>query len=575
MNDDSKQRWEAERLGLAVFLTAVVLHGFLLVKLGRPWPGGARADANVYLELAMNLWRDGTFGTRVAIDYPPLYPIFIAPAFAIASNAARFAFIYFLHALMLGLCSLALVPPLQRQLGARHAWYAIAALQFLGATTFLGYGVQTEILFASLIVAATGMCWQAWDRPSMPRWAVVGLICGLALCTRRTGLVLPIALGILWLTDGVAARRLGQPLPLKRGLAMLVGFLLGLLPEVFAVIAGGGMIDTYGGNPVKGHLKAAADGMTSLQGFRWGAELVVRHLAYLVIVTLGAPLAIVAMLFRRKSLPPLPLRRAGAFVLLVGLGLVALTSMHILRDYLKALAFWDLYPRYVDPPELALVAMGLLSMFWLQGERPERESWGRRLAGPVTVAFLVCGLLAASGPVAKARGAHHPRPDFLAEWGIPDGLIPWFLLGVGVVSMAGWVFLWVRRRTRLRSLLVGFLVASWLLGGMSLWVRLTSPVPDRSPSVLRLPALKKAPEAPLGIVVKKRGFGSRDYYLPAFRSDHPVWFLAPGEELRSWTESQSQGFVLVRKADGPLRGYADLTLHGRSKEWLVYRRAAP
>ena len=110
---------------------------------------------------------------------------------------------------------------------------------------------------------------------------------------------------------------------------------------------------------------------------------------------------------------------------------------------------------------------------------------------------------------------------------------------------------------------------------MSLWVRLTSPVPDRSPPVLRLPALKKAPEAPLGVVVKMRGFGSRNYYLPAFRSDHPVWFLAPGEELRSWTESQSQGFVLVRKADGPLRGYADLTLQGRSKEWLVYRRAAP
>ena len=575
MNEESRQDWESERIGLVVFLAAVTLHGLLSVKLGRPWPGGPRADANVYLELAMNLWRDGTFGTRVAIDYPPLYPLFIAPAFAIASNAARFAFIYFLHALLLGLCSLALVPPLQKQLGARRAWFCIAALQFLGATTFLGYSVQTEPLFASLIVAATGMVWQAWDRPSLRRWAVVGFICGLAVCTRRTGLVLPIALGLLWLADAVAAQRSGGSPPWKAGLAMAGGFAIGLLPELLAVVSGGGMIDTYGGNPVKGHLKAAADGVSSLQGIGWGLEIVGRHLAYVAVVTFGAPLAIIALLARRASPAPLPLRRAASFILLVSLGLVAMTSLHILRDYFKALAFWDLYPRYVDPPELALVVVGLLSMLWLRGEQEEDRPMARCLLGPGLAAGAVCAVLWLSGPVEKARGAHYPRPQTLDDWGFSESIAPWFLLGVGLISMSGWVFLWARRKTGLRSLVLGFLVASWLVGAMGLWPRLTTSPADRRPDVLQLPALERAPEAPLAVVVYKRGFTSRGYYWPAFRSDHPVWFVGPRAELSAWVREHESGFVLVRKKDGRLRSQGDLELAGRSKKWLVYRRAAP
>ena len=575
MNEENQQSWESERVGLVVFLAAVLLHGLLLIKLGRPWPGGPRADANVYLELAMILWRDGSFGTRVAIDYPPLYPLLIAPAFAIASNAARFAFIYFLHALVLGLCSLALVPPLQKQLGARSAWLSIAALQFLGASTFLGHSVQTEPLFAGLIVAATGMVWQAWDRPSFGRWAAVGFICGLAVCTRRTGLVLPVAIGLLWLTDALSAWRGRRPLPWKAGLGMACGLAIGLLPEGLVILFGGGMIDTYGGNPVKGHLKAAVDGVGSLQGVRWGLEIVGRHLAYVVVVTLGAPLAIFAMLVHRTQQAPLPLRRASGFVLLVALGLVAMTSLHILRDHLKALAFWDLYPRYVDPPELALVVMGLLAMLWLRGERTGEVSLGRRLLGPGVAAASVCAAIGLAGPVAKARGAHYPRPELLADWGFSEAVAPWFLLGVGALSMLGWVFLWARKTASLRSLLVGFLVASWLLGGMGLWNRLTTSPSDRRPAVLQLPALERTPEAPLAVVVRKRGFAARNYYLPAFRSDHPVWFVGPRDELSEWVERHQEGFVLVPKSDGPLRFPGELTLAGRSKKWLVYRRASP
>ena len=378
-----------------IFLAAVALHGWLLTELGRPWPGGLKADANVYLELAMNLWRDGVYGTRVAINYPPGYPIFIAPAFAVAENAARFGFIYFLHAVILGLCSLALLPAFQRQLGSRGAWIAVSALQFLGATTFLSYSTQTEPLFAALLVAATGMVWQAWDRPSFPRFMIVGFICGLALCTRRTALVLPIALAVLVVWDLVAARRSGESLPLWRGLALSFGFVLGLFPEGLATVLAGVEIDTYGGNPVKGHLKAAVDGAGSLKGALWGLEITGRHLAYSMVVTMAAPVLIIQLLFsRRGRSAPAALHRSSAFALLTLLGLIAVTSLHILRDYLKALAFWQLYPRYVDPPEFALIAMALLALLWLRGvptegneHSPSAERggrWGWRMPACVT-----------------------------------------------------------------------------------------------------------------------------------------------------------------------------------------------
>ena len=62
-------------------------------------------------------------------------------------------------------------------------------------------------------------------------------------------------------------------------------------------------------------------------------------LAYSIVVTMAAPVLVVQLLFSRRGQPlgcPTPCFR---FALLTLLGLIAVTSLHILRDYLKALAF--------------------------------------------------------------------------------------------------------------------------------------------------------------------------------------------------------------------------------------------
>ena len=71
---------------LLLFVVAVVAHLVAVVTLGKAAPGGLRADVNVYLELASNLWEHGEYGTRVSVTYPPLFPMLVAPFFAIESK---------------------------------------------------------------------------------------------------------------------------------------------------------------------------------------------------------------------------------------------------------------------------------------------------------------------------------------------------------------------------------------------------------------------------------------------------------------------------------------------------------
>ncbi|MEE2827729.1 MAG: hypothetical protein VX498_00955 [Myxococcota bacterium] len=551
------------------------MHCFLLVRLGRPWPGGPRADSNIYLELAMNLWRDHQFGSRVAIDYPPVYPMFIAPVFAVASNAARFACIYTLHGLVLGLASLTLFPALSASLGERRGWIVLSLIQFLGAVTFLGYSSQSEPLFAAILLAATGLAWLTWNRPSAARWLGLGFLCGLAVCTRRSGLVLPVALALLWSADLVSALRSGRAGPWRAGLLLCAGGLVGLLPEGLVVWLGGEMIDTYGGNPVKGHLKAAVDSAGSLKDFANGLAITGRHVGYVVTVTFGAPLAIALLLLPRRRAAPLALRRAGGFILLVAGGLIAMTSLHILRDHLKGLVDWDLYPRYLDPLEPSLVVLALLSVAWLVEQGEFAAPLRRRFLWAGSAALGVLGWLALSGPIERARGGHYPDLDRLESWGLPARLAPYFLLGLATVLVLWWLLIWLRGRRMVWSVLAMTLVASWALGASSGWQRLLHSPSERLPEVLKADALRERPRAPLAVVVHRSGFAGRGYYLPAFRSDHPVWFVRPGPETRTWIEENPGGYVLVRAGDRKRSPRVPLPRVQSSRSWLIFGPAPP
>ena len=573
MTDEQRGARGIDLVGLGLFVLAVLVHGWLLANLGRPFPGGNRADSNIYLELAMNLWRDHSFGTRVAIDYPPLYPMFIAPAFAIADNAQRFATIYFMHGMVLGLASLTLAPAMIRQFGARTGWLVLGALQFLGAATMLGYHVLSEPLFAAEIVAATGLAWLAWDKPSTLRWLALGAVCGLAVCTRRTGLVLPIAVGMLWCLDALSALRSQGELPWRSALAIALGLFFGLLPEAATTYLSGGLVDTYGGNPVKGHLGAAVDSVGSFQGLGWAIAVTARHFGYVAVLSFGAPLALLVLLTRRGQGAPLELRRATGFILLVTAGLIAMTSLHILRDYFKALAFYDLYPRYVDPPQTALVALGLLTVGWLGRSSGAPDSQSRRQGFARLMAALVVGGLVGAGPLDKARGALYPRPKMIQEtwvsWGFPDVLSAYLLPCVAVVVMALWIWAWTRRMRSVAVFLALSIAVSWTFGYYGLKNRLTTDPPDKAPAVLHSAPFQNKPDGPMAVVVAKRGFAARKYYRPAFRSDHPVWFVSPGDELDEWVQEHPGGLILVHWDD---RREVRLGRRDRGKSWFYFER---
>ena len=548
-----------------VFVAAVVVHAVLLVWLGNPWPGGRYADENVYQELASNLWFDGSYGTRVSVTYPPLYPAVIAPSFAIGSNVARYAAIRLLHALLLGLASLALLPAFRQALGRDRAWLGLAGLQLLGGVVHYGKTTQTEALFTALLVAVLGLAWSAWAKPSGPRWGAVGLLCGLALCTRRTALVLPAAFGLLALVDVVQARCMGRKAEWRSGVAWALGFAVGLLPEAVASSIAGGAIDPYGGPTAGRHLQAGFQAFASPANLSLAAQYSIRHVGWLAWSTAGAPLLLLAALLHRRR-PPRAEARAAGLALLIGGGLAAMTVLHMLRFNFKRPTHpgWDLYPRYVDPSEPLLVAAAVLVAAWLVASR---ERIGARLASGLGLGS--AALLLVVGSMDRVRGGRLPKVELL-DAVMPAAVSPWAFALTGAAVLLLWSAVASRRALRPAGVLAAALVVSWLVSLHHPVLKLGDPADDPSHRVLRLNALQQEPRAPLGVLVPQPGHDSRKYYEPAFRSDHVVRWLRP-EEVVPWARSHPEGFVLIRGKDEAPAGLERL---GRAQQWRVYRLPA-
>ncbi|MBN96141.1 MAG: hypothetical protein CL928_19040 [Deltaproteobacteria bacterium] len=559
-----------------VFVATVGLHCWFLTHLGRPSPGNTHADTNVYLELAQNLFRDGSYGTRVSVTYPPGYPMFLAPMFGIADNTARFSTIYMMHGVVMALCSLALLPLLRDSLGRTKGWLALALLQCLGALLYHGYVTQTEGLFLSLLMAAGGFAWMAWSRPGGRAWIGLGLFCGLAVCTKRTGLVLPVALALLMAHDTIAALREKSRLPLRRVLLIALGFLLGLLPELFATYLHEGYISPYSGGrtgPARGHLRAGLIALDSLDNLKLFVQVAVRHVAYLNITTFSGLIVISAVLWGRGSQPqpqlPRPLSRFLGFVGYTSLGLVAMTTLHIAR-YRYGRPHrpgWDIYARYVDPVEPLLVVAAVVGATWWLRNHHE-TGWPR--IKRVLPWVLINGLfLALSGPIHRPRSARVPHLSTLHDYGFSSEVAPWVVPIFGGLVLTLWVLVWARLRAGTLTLVALAVVVSQLMSMHSPVSRITNAwSEDRAPDVLKLKPLREEPDAPLAVLVRKVGKKSRRYYLPAFRSNHEVFFLHSERELAAWMEENPRGFALTRRKDPKLKWRQV----AKTAKWRVYKR---
>ena len=555
-----------------VFVITVGLHCWFLARLGFPSPGNPHADTNVYLELAQNLFRDGTYGTRVSVTYPPLYPMVLAPLFAIADNASRFAAIYVTQGLFMAAGSLALLPLLKDSLGRTRAWLCLALLQCLGALLYHGYVSQTESLFLSLLLAASGFAWMAWKRPEGRAWLGLGFFCGLAICTKRTGLVLPVALTLLLVHDTLAAIREQGRLPLRRALLIACGLGLGLVPEFVATQLHEGFISPYSGGPVQGHLKAGVRAFYSFSNLALFLQVGMRHIAYLNITSFSGLIVIAALLlghgFRPQPGMPRPLERFLGFVGYTSLGLVAMTTLHIARYRFGRphLPGWDTYARYVDPAEALLVVASLVGATWWLRQSDE-TGWPRikRVLPWVALNGL---FLALSGPIHRPRSSRVPHLSVLDDYGFSSEIAPWVVPMFGGVVLVIWLLVWARLKAGKLTLVACAVLFSQLMSMHSPVGRIkTGWDGSKVPNVLKLEVMERNPDAPLAVLVRKVGKNSRSCYLPAFRSQHEVFFLHSEQEVVAWIKDNPQGFALSRRKDPRLK----LRQVAKTSKWRVYK----
>jgi len=562
-----------EGLFYLLFAVSVLLHLGLVLSVSVLQPAGTNQDVNVYLEQAMNLWREGLFDTYVTTrQYPYGYPLVLAPTFALASNAARFVTTYSMHVLLFALASLTLLPMLRASLGRNSAWLAVSAAQFLFGATSFSLSAQSEALFNPLIVAVTGVCWWAFHKPSGRRFLLLGFLAAYCAATRRIGVVVPIALLMVLAYDLWTVPRELRRAQLKCGLWALVGIGIGFFPDYLALWFRGDALRSYP-DYVDSYTETGIRSIVSLSHGWITLQTTARQLAYLALMTFAAPAVLLAFLASRsetcRSRELLPLRRTAVLVGLIALGTAALTTLHIVRHvFNKSLASgYSVYPRYLDTLELPLIAVAVAAAVWLK--RDSSGSGGRwRSVLPWFAAMVLLGALA--GPWYRTRVGRLPSAAALEQWGLGPISLSFLALILLVVTLLalGW---WRSGRYGTAATVVVAVLFSW---GLSLYTPIswvTRGFHGHPPArILSHERVNAVPDAPLCVPVGHRG--SRMYYDLAFRSNHPVFFVRPAHVLRC-AKQHPDGWVIAAKRDRwrpPARPKAEAS----DRRWYGWRAAS-
>jgi hypothetical protein len=512
-------------------------------------PAGTNQDVNVYLEQAMNLWRDGVFDTYVTTrQYPYGYPLVLAPTFALASNAARFVTTYSLHVLLFALASLTLLPMLRESLGRNSAWLAVCAAQFLFGATSFSLHLQSEALFTAVLVAVFGVCWWAFHRPSGRRFLLLGFLAGYCATTRRIGVVVPVALLMVLAADLWTVPRELRRKQLKCGAWGLVGIGIGFFPDYLALFFREDALRSYP-NYAATYAETGVRSVVSLSRAWITLQTLARQFAYLALITFAAPAVLCAFLLSRgeacRSPEALPLRRTAALLGLVALGTATLSTLHIVRHvFNKSLASgYSVYPRYLDTLELPLIAVAVAAGVWMK--RDPSGSGDRWRSVPLCLAATAL-LGALAGPWYRTRAGRLPSAAVLEMWGlgpISVSFLALALLAVTLLALAWWRS---GRYGTVGTVLVAVLL-SWTLSLATPIAWATRGFQGHPPArILSHEQVNAVPDAPLCVPVGRRG--SRRYYELAFRSDHPVFFVRPAHVLRC-AKQHPDGWVIARKRD--------------------------
>ena len=146
------------------------------------------------------------FGEHVSVPTafrPPLYPVFLAVVTRLFDTSA--------HTLQIagclgGVLTIAMIGYLGRRVGGPAVGLVAAALAsvypiFLAVDASL----MSETLYVPLVTGAVLSVYRAIERPSIPRWLLVGALTGACVLTRGDGLVLLVVLVVpaVWLAAPV------------------------------------------------------------------------------------------------------------------------------------------------------------------------------------------------------------------------------------------------------------------------------------------------------------------------------------------------------------------------------------
>jgi len=177
-------------------------------------------DSNWYHDMANTLSRGRGYQVRCAVTtscdfrptayFPPLFPLLLAlPSRLGASSLTSLQ----LFACGVGSCTVAAVGFLARRLGGPSVGLVAAGIAAVHPMFFApDGGLMSESLYLLVVTCVLLAAYRALERPSMSRWALLGLLIGAAALTRGEGLVLL----LLALPVGAALRRQ----PISRRLAL-------------------------------------------------------------------------------------------------------------------------------------------------------------------------------------------------------------------------------------------------------------------------------------------------------------------------------------------------------------------
>jgi hypothetical protein len=370
-------------------------------------------------------------------------------------------------------------------------------------------------------------------------------------------------------------RRAGEP-ALSGLYALGVGLVLGLVPEAIASALHGGPFQQYSAGAVRSHLGAGLAALGSGDAVAVSSALFARHVTWSTFATAGAPLVLGILLVLRREGGrwrlgaggvPRPLAAFASFAVLVWMGLLGMTVLHLLRFRFAhpEAPTVDLFTRVLDNAEPLLAVAAMASAGLLLKSTSLADSAADRLA---SIAPWLAGALALAllgGPVVEVAGGRVVDATGWSRLVGPDVPLPSFA-AVAVLGLAAAAILWVGRQTHLAWGLALLLVLGWSLSMPTAKTRLDRGQRQELTQPLRADKLKKARRAPLAVVLPAAGDPDRIFYEPAFRSQRRVDWVRPGDELEAWVLKNPKGFVLVREGEPPPRPKPIEEAGG----WLIY-----